>query len=185
MMSPRLEMSRCLEMSRYLGLRIGCVVMLLLGGGIALSCRPAGAQSDSQPNGGIPLPSADAPADPARAKLAGSIERRLGRLQPMGSKLKSPDDYYVLGTADLRLEDRHADVCFQKLQGQKATADFLAGYILEAPQKTLRQWHVFARLKADDQADQFLQFVRMQYDQVRDYRENVGRIYQAKTTRRC
>ena len=172
-------------MSARLGLCLGCLVMLLAGGGIALPGRPAPAQSDSQLDGGIPLPSADAPADPARAKLAASIERRLGRLQPMGSKLKSPDDYYVLGTADLRQEDRHADVCFQKLQGQKATADFLAGYILEAPEKTLRQWHVFARLKADDQADQFLQFVRMQYDQVREYRENVGRIYQAKTTRRC
>jgi hypothetical protein len=47
---------------------------------------------------------------------AQSIEGRLERFPLSGRGKKSPDDVFVVGTAELRLSDRHADVRFQAVR---------------------------------------------------------------------
>jgi hypothetical protein len=116
---------------------------------------------------------------------AQSIEGRLERFPLSGRGKKSPDDVFVVGTAELRLSDRHADVRFQAMRGTSDVAGFLVAYILGAPEKTERQWHVFVRLKSDAEGETFLAELRRQYDAAESYRSTIALIYRAKTTRRC
>ena len=69
-------------------------------------------------------------------------------------------------------------------QGQRTVAEFLVDYILDSPEQSVRKWHVFYRLKDAQQADQALQFTRLQYDQMESYREKIKQTYQAKTVKR-
>ncbi len=119
-----------------------------------------------------------------RARLIRSIERGLGQM-PLPGKKKSASDYWIVGTAELRLSDRHADVCFQSRTGQKEIAEFLADYVLDAPDQTLRQWHVFSRFKAAAEADQALADLRQEYDAVAAYREQMAKVYRASSVTRC
>ena len=119
-----------------------------------------------------------------RARLIRSVERGLGQM-PLPGKKKSADDYWIVGTAELRLADRHADVRFDSRTKQKEIAEFLADYVLDAPDQTLRQWHVFSRFKTSAEADQALAELRQQYDAVSAYREQLAKIYRASSMTRC
>jgi hypothetical protein len=116
---------------------------------------------------------------------AQSIEGRLERFPLTGRGRKSPDDVFVVGTAELRLSDRHADIRFQAMRGTGDVAGFLIAYTLGAPEQTQRLWHVFLRTKSDGDAEQFLTGLRRQYDAAESYRSSIATIYRAKTTRRC
>lgn len=120
-----------------------------------------------------------------RKKMADEFERKLGRMRPTGSRIKDVNDFYMLGTAELRLADRHADVCFNVMQGQKEVAEYLVGYVVDHPEQTLRSWHVFGRFKDAEKAEEALKFARAQYDQALAYRERIAGIYGAQSTRRC
>jgi len=179
----------CFRLDRTALAAIVCVVAACTLCGRALS-RDGGGNlkkggSGYQPGGNSAVTLATA-VDPAkRKKMADKLERKLGRLKPQGTSKKGTDDYYLLGTADVNLRNRHADVRFGVKQGQRAVAEFLADYILSQPQGTLRQWHVFYRLKDSTQAQQALLLTRGQYDRMTAYRQQIRKIYKAKASRRC
>jgi len=105
-----------------------------------------------------------APEDVKREKLAKMIAARLEKLAPLSKAKKDPDDRFLVGTSEVRLAESHADVRFESIQGQKEVANFLAGYVVDAPPQTLRQWHVFARAKSVEEAEGFLKDLRAQWD---------------------
>ncbi len=125
------------------------------------------------------------PIDPRRQAMIKKMERQLGRLPVEDATRRSMEDFYLIGTADLNQLTQHADVCFRVLQGQQKVAPFLVEYILDAPEGTLRRWHVFVRFKDSGLAEEALQMARTQYDEAQSYREEIARTYQARTTRRC
>ncbi|NQT40742.1 MAG: hypothetical protein HQ581_24825 [Planctomycetes bacterium] len=127
----------------------------------------------------------DEPIDPRRQAMIKKMARQLGRLPVEDATRRSMEDFYLIGTADLNQQTQHADVCFQVLQGQQKVAPFLVEYILDAPEGTLRRWHVFVRFKDSGLAEEALQMARTQYDEAQSYREEIARTYQARTTRRC
>jgi hypothetical protein len=98
---------------------------------------------------------------------------------------KSADDAFAVGTAELHLNNGHADVRFQVIQGTKRAADFVIAYILAAPDNTQRQWHVFTRSKTTEEADQYVAQLRSWYDALESQRQSIASIYHARTTRRC
>ena len=125
-----------------------------------------------------------------RAKVVEILKKKLEQLKAQGksrntSENATDDDFYVLGTADVNVQSRHAEIRFSAKYGQQDTAEFLADYILAQPNGMLRQWHVFYRVKGSDQAQQTLLAVRNQYDQMQAYRAQMQRIYNARSTRRC
>lgn len=122
--------------------------------------------------------------DPKRDKMVKTVGRQLGRMSPGSGKKKDANDFFVLGIAEMNLVTREADVQFQSVQGQKEAAEFVADYMLNSPEGSLRQWHVFARAKDSSQADEILQQTRSQFDQQREYRERISAMYNAKTVRR-
>jgi hypothetical protein len=107
-----------------------------------------------------------ATADVRREKLAKMIAARLEKLPPAGKAKakKEPDDHFVVGTSEVNWAKSHADVRFESVQGQKEVAALLADYVVNAPEQTLRQWHVFARVKSADEAESFLKDLRAQWD---------------------
>jgi hypothetical protein len=116
---------------------------------------------------------------------AQSIEGRLERFPLTGRGKKAADDVFVVGTGELRLATRHADVRFQAMRGTIDVASFLIAYIVGAPERTQRQWHVFLRVKSEPEADTYLTDLRRQYDAAESYRSTIAAIYGAKTARRC
>lgn len=123
--------------------------------------------------------------DPKREKIVKKFVRQLARLRPLGTnKKKAPDDFFLIGTAELNPATRHADVRFDVKQGQQEVAEFLVDYILDASKSSLRKWQVFSRLKDAQQAEQALQLVRSQYDRLASYRKSIAKAYSAKTVRR-
>ena len=127
----------------------------------------------------------DKAAQAKRAKTVEQFFRRLGRMAPVGTKKKSLDDFYLIGTAELESDTAHADVCFQVKQGQAAVAEYLVGYIENAPENTFRKWHVFFRYADGQQADTALAEARARYDAMVAYRDQLRGIYNAQTIRRC
>jgi hypothetical protein len=124
--------------------------------------------------------------DPKRDKLACQFEHKLGKFPLSSGKGKrSVDDIFIIGIAELNLKSRHADVRFQAQQGQKKVSRFLVDYTLDAPDETLRQWQVLARVKTDDEADESLKKIRADYDESVAYRAKIAKMYQALSTRRC
>jgi len=123
-------------------------------------------------------------ADRKRDKMISTLYRQLGRLKPHNSGRKDPDDYYLLGTAEVNLATRNADIRFDVKQGQRDVAEYLADYVLSQPQTSVRRWHVFYRLKEAQQAQQALQFTRDQYDRMKSYQAQMQKIYKARCTRR-
>jgi hypothetical protein len=103
-------------------------------------------------------------ADVQREKLAKMIAARLEKLLPAGRAKKDPDDHFVVGTSEVNLAKSHADVRFESVQGQKEVAALLADYVVNAPEQTLRQWHIFARVKSAEEAESFLTDLRAQWD---------------------
>jgi len=124
-------------------------------------------------------------ANDQRTKVVTVLTRKLGQFKLQGKLIKEADDFYVVGTADVNLQSRHADIRFFVKQGKEDVAEFLADYILAPPDGLVHQWHVFYRVKGPEQGQEALLAVRNQYDQVRAYRAQMQRIYNAKTTRRC
>ena len=117
-----------------------------------------------------------------RAKV---IEKQV-EMFPLDKKgKKSPDDAFAVGTAELNLKTKHADIRFQVIEGTKKVSNFLIAYILAAPDNTQRQWHVFFRTKTAEDADQHVMQLRNWYDTLESQRKEVASIYHARTTRRC
>ena len=124
-------------------------------------------------------------ANEQRVKVVTVLTKKLGQFKIQGKVIKEADDFFVVGTADVNLQSRHADIRFFVKQGKQDVAEFLADYILAPPDGMVHQWHVFYRVKGPEQGQQALLAVRNQYDKVRAYRAQMQRIYNAKTTRRC
>lgn len=152
---------------------------------LGLVCLAAAREASSPAPSRSPAAATKDPAAVKRERMIRTFARRLARLKPVGATKKGPDDFYLLGTAELDPARGHADVCFQVKQGQQQVAEFLVDYMLEAPKNVARKWHVFCRLKDARQAQQALQFARMQYDQLASYRDDLKKRYKAKTIRRC
>ena len=91
----------------------------------------------------------------------------------------------MVGTADLRLSDKHADVRFQVLKGVKTVADFLLDYVLAPPQGVKRDWHIFYRTHSEDDANRYVEQLRKDYDDMETKREAIAQIYAAASTSRC
>ena len=124
-------------------------------------------------------------ANDQRTKAVTVLTRKLGQFKLQGKVIREADDFFVVGTADVNLQSRHADIRFFVKQGKQDVAEFLADYILAPPDGMVHQWHVFYRVRGPEQGQQALLAVRNQYDEVRAYRAQMQRIYNAKTTRRC
>jgi hypothetical protein len=122
--------------------------------------------------------------DPKRTKLIDTLLRQIGKLKPADAPKKSLEDYFVLGTADLNVRTKAADVRFEARQGQQSVAEYLVDYVLTAPENTLRKWHVFSRHKEGSQAEEALAQLRRQYDQSLAYQAQLRKIYAASTMRR-
>ncbi len=135
------------------------------------------------------LPAPEAPPqwdDPKREKMVSDLERKLGRLKPVGDdKRKSPDDLFLMGTAVIDPQTKHADVRFMVQTGQRATSEYIVDFVAAHADTTVHKWQVFARFKDPGAADQALMAARQQYDQMVAYRERLKRIYKVLSTRRC
>ncbi len=79
----------------------------------------------------------------------------------------------------------NADVRFGSMHSQEPSADYLADYMVSAPQGKDRSWRAFARFKTSDDAEKFVVDLRQQYDAMVEYRDKIAEIYHARTTRRC
>ena len=167
-------------------LRAAWVVVVLAAGWMACCGRAVAERPSDESGGGFSVDEQEQPAvdQRKRKKMVDTFMRQLGRLKPVGAAKKDLDDFYLLATAELNMATRHADVCFQVKQGQREVAEFLVDYIVNKPEHSMRKWHVFSRFKDSQQADQALQFTRMQYDQMTAYQAQIRKIYNAKTTRR-
>ena len=117
---------------------------------------------------------------------AQSIEGKLEafKLTKVSGK-KSPDDYFVVGTAEVNSRTENADVRFKIITGVKATADHLLDFILTSTAGLKRDWHVFFRLKTQAEADKYIADLRSWYDSMESERARIAQIYHARTTRRC
>lgn len=124
-------------------------------------------------------------ANDHRTRVVAVLTRKLGKLKFQGKLIKEADEFFVVGTADVNLQSRDADIRFFVKQGKEDVAEFLADYILAPSDGLVHQWHVFYRVKGAEQGQEALLAVRNQYDQVQAYRAQMERIYNAKTTRRC
>jgi len=176
--------------SRLATLSTVCVAVVLAAGtrppfGVNPAVQPPPSRPDREATTGNYDRQAPPPAeDPKRQKMIDTFSRRLGQMKPFGGGKKNPDDYFLLGTAELNRATGHADVRFEVMQGQREVAGFLADYIAAASRTSLRKWHVFYRLKDAEKAEQALQFTRSQYDQLASYREQLRKTYNARTIRR-
>jgi hypothetical protein len=81
-----------------------------------------------------------------------------------------------VGTSEVRFAESQADVRFESVQGQKQVAERLADYVVSAPPQTLRQWHIFARVKTDEQAESFLKELRAQWDALEQAQAEQARL---------
>jgi hypothetical protein len=115
-----------------------------------------------------------------------SIEAQVAAI-PLSKKggKKSPDDAFVVGTADLRLSDKHADVRFRVIKTVKAVADFLFDYVLAAPVDVKREWHIFYRSHSEEDANKYVAQLRKWYDDLEKQRDAIAAIYSAASTSRC
>lgn len=113
-----------------------------------------------------------------REKLTKTISARLDKFMPAGKAKKGPDDHFIVGTSEVRLAESQADVRFESVQGQKEVAERLADYVVSAPPQTLRQWHIFARVKTDQEAEGFLRDLRIQWDALEQAQAEQARLAQ-------
>ena len=126
-------------------------------------------------------------AEVLRAKAKSElIEDQLNafKVTPSGNK-KSPDDYFVVGTANLDTMTQNADIRFEVITGVKKAADFLIDFIFNQPKFHKGEWHVFFRAHTEAKAIAYRQEMRDQYDAMEAERAELAAIYNAKTTRRC
>jgi hypothetical protein len=114
-----------------------------------------------------------------------SIEDRLIAFKRNTSGKKTPDDFFVVGTADLNPVTENADIRFEVLAGVKAAADFLINFIFNRPTDHKGEWHVFYRAGTEAQATDYRQQMRDWYDSMEAQRAEMAAIYNAKTTVRC
>ena len=123
-------------------------------------------------------------AEAIRTKAkAESIEGRLTAFPSSGKK--SPDDYFVVGTADMNSRTLHADIRFEVLNGVKVTADFLTDFIYKRTRGHEGEWHVFFRGRTEAQVTAYRQRLRDAYDSLETQRAQLASIYHAKSTARC
>ena len=114
-----------------------------------------------------------------------SIEDQLAAFKVTPAGKKSPDDYFVVGTADLNLKTKHADIRFEILDGVKTAADFLIDYIFNQASNHKGEWHVFYRARTKVEAIDYRQQLRNWYDSLEAQRSQIAAMYNAKTTKRC
>ena len=125
-------------------------------------------------------------ADALRAKSKSeSIEDQLAAFQTSSPGKNSPDDYFVVGTADMNPTTSHADIRFEIRGGVKNTTDFLIDFIFNRPKDHKGEWHVFYRARTETQAIEYRQQMRDEYDSLETKRSQIAEIYKAKTTARC
>ena len=86
---------------------------------------------------------------------------------------KSPDDFFVIGTADLNTTTQHADIRFEILNGVKNAADFLIDFIFNQPKNHQGEWHVFFRGHTEAQAVEYRQKMRDWYDNLEAQRASL------------
>ena len=116
---------------------------------------------------------------------AESIEDQLAAFKMSTSGKKSPDDFFVIGTADLNTTTQHADIRFEILNGVKNAADFLIDFIFNQPKNHQGEWHVFFRGHTEAQAVEYRQKMRDWYDNLEAQRAQLAAIYNAQSTTRC
>jgi hypothetical protein len=114
-----------------------------------------------------------------------SIEDQLTAFKLTTSGKKSPDDCFVIGTADLDLATLHANIRFEILSGIKNAADFIIDFTFNLPKNHKGEWHVFYRARTEAKASEFRQAMRDSYDSLVAQRNQIAAIYKAKTTARC
>jgi hypothetical protein len=125
-------------------------------------------------------------AEVLRAKAKSeSIEDQLAAFKLTPPSKKSPDDYFVVGTADLNLSTSHADIRFEILGGVKNAADFIIDFNFNRPKNHQGEWHVFYRAHTESKAVEYRQAMRDWYDSLEAQRAQMAAIYKAKTTARC
>lgn len=148
------------------------------------SYTPGDSLGQTSPSGEQPARQVTPSTDPRRKKFIDTLFRQIGQFKPTDAPKKSLDDYFVIGTADLNVQTRDADVRFEARQGQKSVAEYLADYVLTAPENAFRKWHVFSRHKEGSQAEEALAQLRVRYDQSLAYQAQLRQIYAAATMRR-
>jgi len=114
-----------------------------------------------------------------------SIEEQLAAFKLSTTGRKSPDDYFVVGTADLNVTTLHADIRYEILSGVKSAADFIIDFTFNLPKNHRGEWHVFFRAHTQEEADTYIAQLRNWYDTMEQQRAQMAAIYNAKTTRRC
>ncbi len=125
-------------------------------------------------------------AEALRAKAkAESIEDQLVAFKLSTPGKKTPNDFFVIGTADLNQATQNADIRFEILHGVSSAADFLLDFIFARPKNHEGEWHVFYRARTEAQATDYRQQMRDWYDSLEAQREQLAAIYHAKSTARC
>lgn len=116
---------------------------------------------------------------------AQSVEGQLSLFKLSVRGKRSPDDSFVIGTADMNCATLHADIRFEVLCGVKSAADFIIDFQMNRPQNHKGEWHVFWRVPTEDEAIAYRQQMRDWYDNLEKQRSQIAAIYKARTTARC
>lgn len=117
--------------------------------------------------------------DKARRRVTGRLQTT--KVSPQGGKGKG--DFFLWEYAEIKLPARDEDVQFFVAQGVAPTSLAVTSYLAGNSETSRRDWNVFARYKSQTAADAAQ--IRQEYDNLLAYREQLARLYQARTTRRC
>ena len=116
-----------------------------------------------------------------------SIEGQLAVFE-LSAPLKkpvSPDDYFVIGTADTNPSTSSADIRFEVLCGVDSAAAFIYNFIYNLPKDHRGEWHVFYRSRSEGPAMEYRQQWRDWYDAQEARRAMLAEMYKVQSTVRC
>lgn len=115
----------------------------------------------------------------ARHRALKNIETRLKRVKPLKGQKANKDDFFLVAKVEMTVADQAAKVEFGLLQGQEGAKQDIFGYMAGTPEKTLRNWNVYARFNDTQTAEAGLQHARQQYDELLAYQKEMMEYFQA------
>ena len=122
-----------------------------------------------------------------RGKALKYVTRQLNRAKILGKggNRKGLDDLFLVGTSQITVRNRDAEVRFSVMNGADKSSNTIADYLLATPKGVARDFRVFARFKNEQDAQKGLIEIRQRYDQVQAYRAALMKLYNARSMRRC
>lgn len=115
----------------------------------------------------------------ARHRALKNIETRLKRVKPLKGQKAAKEDYFLVAKVEMTVADQAAKVEFGVLQGQEGAKQDIYDYMVGTPERTLRNWNVYARFNDTQTAEAGLQAARKQYDELLAYQKEMMEYFQA------